>query len=103
MVLHEKGAEFETRDVDLESKSEEFLSVSPTGEVPVVVVDGNVLYESNVVNQFADEVLADPPLMSPDPVERAYARIYMASADADFYPAVFLSSVGRERASPRTG
>jgi glutathione S-transferase len=55
MVLHEKGAEFETRDVDLENKSGEFLSVSPRGKVPVVVVDGNVLYESNAVNQFVDE------------------------------------------------
>ena len=50
MVLHEKGLDFETYEVDLENKSAEFLSVSPTGKVPVVVVDGDPLYESNVIN-----------------------------------------------------
>ncbi len=97
MVLHEKGAGFETREVDLENKSEEFLSVSPTGKVPVLVVDGDVLYESNVVNQYLDEVFEEPKLLPEDPKERAYARIWMAQADSDFYPAVFVSSMGRER------
>ena len=41
---------FETYEVDLQNKSEEFLAASPTGKVPVVVVDGDSLYESNVVN-----------------------------------------------------
>jgi glutathione S-transferase len=97
MVLHEKGVPFETREVDLENKSEEFLSVSPTGKVPVVIVDGDVLYESNVVNQFLDEVTGEPGLLPEDPKERAYARIWMSLADSDFYPAVFVASMGRER------
>ena len=41
MVLREKGVDFETYEVDLENKSEEFLSFSPTGKVPVVVTDGD--------------------------------------------------------------
>ena len=97
MVLHEKGVPFETREVDLENKSEEFLSVSPTGKVPVVIVDGDVLYESNVVNQFLDEVTGEPGLLPEDPKERAYARIWMSLADSDFYPAVFVASMGHER------
>ena len=44
------GVPFETYEVDLENKSEEFLSVGPTGKVPVA--DGDSLYESNVVNQY---------------------------------------------------
>ena len=97
MVLHEKGADFETREVDLENKSEEFLSISPTGKVPVVVVDDDVLYESNVVNQYLDEVFEEPKLLPSDPKARAYARIWMAQADSDFYPAIFIWSMGRER------
>ncbi len=97
MVLHEKGVGFETREVDLENKSEEFLAASPTGKVPVVVVDGDSLYESNAVNQYLDEVLDGPSLLPEDPKERAYARIWMSSADSDFYPAVFVASVGREQ------
>ena len=97
MVLHEKGVPFETYEVDLENKSEEFLGVSPTGKVPVVVADGDFLYESNVVNQYLDEVFESPKLLPEDPKERAYARIWMASADDNFFPAVFVASVGRER------
>ncbi len=67
MVLHEKGLDFETYEVDLENKSEEFLSVSPTGKVPVVVVDGDSLYESNVINQYLEEVFGEPRLLPEDP------------------------------------
>jgi glutathione S-transferase len=96
------GVSFETYEVDLENKSEEFLSVSPTGKVPVVVADGDSLYESNVVNQYLDEVFESPKLLPEDPKQRVYARIWMASADDNFFPAVFIASVGCERGVPST-
>ncbi len=67
MVLHETGLGFETYEVELENKSEEFLRVSPTGKVPVAVVDGDPLYGSNVVEQFLDEVAVEPRLLYEDP------------------------------------
>ena len=97
MVLHEKRVDFEVHEVDLSNKSEEFLAVSPTGKVPVVVADGDSLYESNVVNQYLDEVTGEPKLVPEDPKRRAYARIWMTFADTDFFPTVFVASVGRER------
>ena len=97
MVLHEKGVGFETYEVDLENKSEEFLAASPTGKVPVVVVDGDSLYESNIINQYLDETIDEPRLMPVDPKQRAYARIWMVFADTDFFPAVFVAGVGRKR------
>ena len=100
LVLHEKGAGFEAREVDLMNKSKEFLEASPTGRVPVIVVDGDTLYESNVVNQYLDEIYEEPSLMPEDPKARAYARIWMNRADEDFYPQVFVSSMGRERGFP---
>ena len=101
LVLHEKGTEFEAHEVDFRNKSEEFLKASPTGKVPVVVADGHSLYESNIVNQYLDEVYEEPKLMPGDPKARAYARIWMARADDDFYPQVFVSSMGRERGFPQ--
>ena len=98
MVLHEKRVDFEVREVDLSNKSEEFLAAGPTGKVPVIVVDGDSLYESNIIiNQYLDEVTSEPKLMPEDPKLRAYARIWMAFADTDFFPAVFVASVGREK------
>src|ERR671939_1781658 len=96
MVLHEKGVSFDTYEVDLANKPEEFLAASRTGKVPVLVADGVSIYESNIINQYLDEVFGEPKLLPEDPKERAYARIWMASAD-DFFPAVFVASVGRER------
>lgn len=83
--------------MDLSNKSEEFLAASPTGKVPVVVVDGDSLYESNVVNEYLEEVADGVPLLPKDPKERAHARIWMSFADAKFFPALFGASVGRER------
>ena len=100
VVLHEKGIDFEAREVNFRNKSDEFLEASPNGNVPVVVVDGDSLYESNIVNQYLDEVHEEPRLMPGDPKARAYARIWMARADDDFYPQVFVSSMGRTRGFP---
>ena len=38
-----------------------------------------------------------PRLLSEDPKKRAYTRIWMASADDDFFPAVFVAGVGHKR------
>jgi glutathione S-transferase len=92
-----KGIDFEVHEVDLRNKSEEFLEVSPTGKVPVLVVDGDSLYESNVVNRYLDEVAGGPRLMPEEAKRRAYARIWMSFADAEFFPAVFVAGVGRDR------
>jgi glutathione S-transferase len=98
MVLHEKAADFEAREEDLKNKSEDLLRVSPTGKVPVLVVDeGDALYESNAVNQYLDEVYEGRPLLPEDAKERAFARVWMVSADESFYPAVFKVSFGRDR------
>src|ERR671939_1670651 len=96
MVLHEKGVSFDTYEVDLANKPEEFLAASRTGKVPVLVADGVSIYESNVINQCLDEVFEVPKLLPEDPKERAYARIWMTSAD-DFFQTVFIASTGRER------
>jgi glutathione S-transferase len=99
MVLYEKGAGIETREVDLENESEEFLAASPTGKVPMVVVDGGLLYESNVVNEYLDEVLDGQHLLPEDAKERARV-IWMLSVDSNFYPTVFVANVGRELGFP---
>ncbi len=73
------------------------MRASPTGKVPVIVADGDFLYESNVVIQYLDAVFESPKLLPEGPKERAYARVWMASADENFFPAVFVASIGRER------
>jgi glutathione S-transferase len=79
MVLHEKGIDFEVNEVDLSNKSEEFLEVSPYGKVPVLRVDGTSLYESNIVNEYLDEVYDSPRLMPDESEQRALVRSWWPS------------------------
>jgi glutathione S-transferase len=97
MVLREKGVDFEVHEVDLSNKSEEFLSVSPYGKVPVLRVDGTSLYESNIVNEYLDEVYESPKLMPENPEDRALVRSWMAFADDYFFPSVFGVRMGPQR------
>ena len=97
IVLHEKGIDFDVYEVDLSNKSEEFLSVSPYGKVPVVSIDGISLYESNVVNEYLDEVHEIPRLMPTNPEQRALARSWMAFADDYFFPFIFRIRMGSQR------
>src|SRR5688500_16433138 len=97
MVLHEKGINFEVHEVDLSNKGEEFLSVSPYGKVPVLRVNGTSLYESNVVNEYLEEVYDSPRLMPENPEQRASVRSWMAFADASFFPSVYGVGMGLQR------
>jgi glutathione S-transferase len=97
MVLHEKGIDFEVHEVDLSNKSEEFLSVSPYGKVPVLRVNGTSLYESNIVNEYLEEVYDSPKLMPDDPERRASVRSWMAFADDYFFPAIYRVRMGLQR------
>ena len=97
MVLREKGIDFEVNEVDLSNKSEEFLKVSPYGKVPVLSVDGTSLYESNIVNEYLDEVYGSPRLMPDDPEGRASVRSWMAFADDYFFPSVYRVRMGLQR------
>ena len=97
MVLHEKGIDFDVDEVDLSNKSEEFLKVSPYGKVPVLSVNGTSLYESNIVNEYLDEVYDAPKLMPDNPEERASVRSWMAFADDYFFPSVYRVRMGLQR------
>jgi glutathione S-transferase len=97
MVLHEKAVDFEVNEVDLSNKSEEFLNVSPYGKVPVLRVNGTSLYESNIVNEYLDEVYDSPKLMPENPKERASVRSWMAFADDYFFPSVYRVHMGLQR------
>jgi glutathione S-transferase len=97
IVLHEKGIDFDVYEVDLGNKSEEFLSVSPYGKVPVLAVNGISLFESNVVNEYLDEVYETPRLMPANPEQRAIARSWMAFADDYFFPFIFRIRMGSQR------
>lgn len=60
--------------VDLANPPEWFQEKSPTGRVPLLIVDRKtVLFESAVINEYLDEI-SSPPLSVKDPLRKALER-----------------------------
>lgn len=77
ITLKRKGAAYRIRYVDLADPPDWFGALSPTGKVPLLVVDGDhVVFESAVINEFVDEVT--PGRLHPeDPLARALNRSWI--------------------------
>ena len=76
ILLKEKDIDFDIAYIDLSEPPEWFLTLSPTGKVPVLEVEGKVLFESAIINEYLDEV--NPPSLHPtDPIEKAQNRSWM--------------------------
>ena len=59
LVLFEKGMDFEIRDVDLFNKPEDISVMNPYGQVPILVERDLILYESNIINEYIDELFRE--------------------------------------------
>ncbi len=73
ITLRKKGIDFKITYIDLANKPDWFLELSPLGKVPVVKYGGQVLFESAVINEFLDEITAEP-MMPSDPLKKAIDR-----------------------------
>lgn len=81
IVLAEKGVPFERVDIDLASKPDWFLALSPLGKTPVLEVGGRAIFESAVILEYLEETQA-PPLHPADPLARAEHRAWIAFGSA---------------------
>lgn len=73
IALKEKGVEFDITYIELDQPPAWFKEISPFGKVPLLKVDGEVLFESAIINEYLDEVY--PPTLHPrDPLLRARHR-----------------------------
>lgn len=87
LVLAEKDLSYEKVFVDLmknEQKAPDFLRLNPYGKVPVLMDDGEAIYDSTVVNEYLEDEYPHPPLMPADSGERARVRMYEDFADNSF-------------------
>lgn len=100
IVLLEKGLRWTTQLVDLtkmEQKRPAYLRLNPNGVVPTLVHGERVIYESNVITEYLDEVFPAPRLYPQDPWERAQAKMWQAFELAmakEFRPLIYLRVIG---------
>lgn len=77
MALLAKKVKFEYIEQNPYNKTPEWMAISPTGLVPVILHEGSTIYESSVCIEYIDEAFnTDISLMPKDPAKRAYARIW---------------------------
>ena len=76
ILLKEKGVDYDIEFIDVYDPPEWFLKLSPTGKVPILVIDDTVLFESAVISEYLDEVYA-PALHPSDPLKKAQNRAWI--------------------------
>lgn len=93
IALAEKGVPHERTYIDLSDKPGWFKRISPLGRVPLLLVDGAVLFESAVIVDYLDETTPHP-LHPRDPLAKAMHRSWVEFASA------VLSDIGGFYAAP---
>ncbi|MES9853325.1 MAG: glutathione S-transferase family protein [Candidatus Thiodiazotropha sp. L084R] len=66
ILLREKQIDFDLEYISLDEPPEWFLRLSPTGKVPLMLVNDAVLFESSVILDFLDESFS--PRLHPDDI-----------------------------------
>jgi glutathione S-transferase len=100
IALAEKGLEHEVIEVDLEQRPAWLYEKNPTGRVPVIEEDAWLLPESSVILEYLEERYPEPPLLPPDPADRALARVWIFRHD-DFTRPYYALRRGEDGAAER--
>lgn len=69
--------------------SESFKTLTPTGKVPVLEVEGHYLVESIAIMEYLEERFPEKALMPRNPEQRAWVRGVSRFADLDLAQALF--------------
>ena len=90
ITLTEKGAAYETRDIDLfvnEQFEPWYLAINPKGVVPALDHDGRIVIESTLIAEYLDDVLPGIRLTPADPHARARMRLWSKAVDEGLFEA----------------
>ena len=86
LVLKRAGAEFTTREVfyRTDEQKAELRRISPSGFVPLLKVDGETIWDTLAISEWAAECYPGAHLWPVDPTERALARSATAEMHSGF-------------------
>jgi glutathione S-transferase len=83
-VLELKGVDYEVEYISLADKPDWFLKVSPHGQVPILMTDEGVLFESEPIAEYIDEIYDDTNLHPKDPFLKAQNRAWVSLASRNY-------------------
>ena len=97
-VLAEKNLEWSGPNLNLragEQHKPEFLKLNPKGVVPVLVDDGFVVTESNIIIEYVEDAFPDrKALLSSRADARARTRYWLQKLDSGLHLAIAVISIG---------
>lgn len=100
IALHLKGVAYHTVPVDLglgQQSDAGYLAHNPQGLIPALAIDGVLLTQSLAIIDYLDQTRPDPPLLSPDPQQRAAALAQALIVASDIHPIQNLRVMNRLR------
>jgi len=83
-VLELKGVDYDVEYISLMDKPGWFVQVSPHGQVPVLIEDAGVLFESGPISEYIDEVYGAFRLHPNDPFNKARHRAWIELAATNY-------------------
>jgi glutathione S-transferase len=81
IALKEKRINYQRIDIDLANKPDWFLKASPLGKTPLLLADGNAVFESNVICEYLEDI-SEERLHPAEPLQRARHRSWIEFASA---------------------
>ena len=87
-VLEEKGLDYEIERLSFSTQDHlkpEYLALNPNGEIPTLVDDNVVIYESTAIIEYLNDEYPEPPLLAEDSASRAKARMIDDFCDLHFF------------------
>ena len=77
-MLEEKQLDYEWKEINPYKKDREYLQINPKGLVPALTYHGRNLNESQVIMEYLEDISSPDSSMYPkDPMDRAFARLWM--------------------------
>jgi glutathione S-transferase len=83
-VLELKGVEYEVEYISLADKPNWFLQASPHGQVPILMTKYGVLFESEPISEYIDEIYDEISLHPQNPFLRAQNRAWISLASRNY-------------------
>ncbi|MEZ4820019.1 MAG: glutathione S-transferase family protein [Bdellovibrionota bacterium] len=99
MTLHEKGIDFRNIEESLKDKSPELIAKHPEAKVPLLIHDDRIIYESDIITQYIEDLFPTPTLLPATPYERAQTRLWTHWCNQQFKPHVDHYKYGEHRSS----
>ena len=88
IAIYEKGLNIDIVDPPGGLSSDEYKKVNPLGKIPTLDADGQLIAESEVINEYLEDKFPEKPLLPKDPEGKARVRSFTRHHDLYLEPPV---------------